>query len=529
MGAAELPGSPDPLYYLANFQIMLDTIVRRDGDLLSADERRFVVDFRALPANARALLVRMAMRKGSLFRASRLRYAEIEDLAGALSRLAGTGWIDDQPLLSVENLFSLFTKSEVARILGLPRTALKERKGAVLSGVRDAFARCRRLPDWGPAPDAVYRLEVAPLALRLRLMFFGNFHQDLKEFVLSDLGIFKYQPIRLHPGSRPFRSRRDVDGFHALYRCRELLREGVDPSIAEAALPPRIVDCEWLEERRESLRFRIARAHERAGNAGRAYEIYSTCAHPEAAIRAQRSAAAPGRAGLRRKPGTAAFPGFELRIRRTAADRPVEHLVAELLVGASVECTEAHFVENALVNSLFGLLCWSAVFAPLPGAFFHPFHRDPADLASAGFVDRRRGEFAACLAGLRTGAYKDSILRRYAQSHGTSSSFVAWAIVDEPLLRTALECFPAAHLNLWFRWMMQDLKAHRSGFPDLVQFFPKSGRYRLIEVKAPGDRLQDSQRSCLQFMLSHQMPVSVCRVRWDDGADLNRDPQTCYI
>ncbi len=527
MREAESPGSPDPLYYLTNFQIMLDTIVRRDGDLLSADERRFVEDFQALPVNARALLVRMAMRKGSLFRASRLRYPEIEDLAGAISVLVGTGWIDDHPLLSVENLFSLFTKAEVAGILGLPRSALKERKGAVLSGVRDLFAGCRRLSDWGPVPDAVCRLDVAPLVLRLRLMFFGNFHQDLREFVLSDLGIFKYEPIRLHPGSRPFRTRIHVEGLHALYRCRELLRDGVEPSIAEAALPPRIVDCDWLEERRETLRFRIARAYEKAGNAGRAREIYSTCTHPEAGIRAQRSAAAPGRAGRRRKPDAAAVPGFELRIPRTAADRPVEHRVAEQLVGASVECTEAHFVENALINSLFGLLCWRAVFAPLPGAFFHAFHRDPADLSSAGFVDRRRGEFAACLAELQTGAYKDTILRRYAQSRGTSSSFVAWAIVDERLLRIALECFPAAHLQLWFRWMMQDLKAHRSGFPDLVQFFPESGRYRLIEVKAPGDRLQESQRSCLQFMLSHRMPVSVCRVRWEEGADLNRDAQTC--
>jgi len=26
-----------------------------------------------------------------------------------------------------------------------------------------------------------------------------------------------------------------------------------------------------------------------------------------------------------------------------------------------------HYVENALLCSLFGLLCWEAIFAPLPG------------------------------------------------------------------------------------------------------------------------------------------------------------------
>src|SRR5690606_31738424 len=35
----------------------------------------------------------------------------------------------------------------------------------------------------------------------------------------------------------------------------------------------------------------------------------------------------------------------------------------------------AHYVENTLVNALFGLLCWDVLFAPLPGAFFHPFQR----------------------------------------------------------------------------------------------------------------------------------------------------------
>jgi hypothetical protein len=61
---------------------------------------------------------------------------------------------------------------------------------------------------------------------------------------------------------------------------------------------------------------------------------------------------------------------------------------------------------------------------------------------------------------------------------------------------------------------VRDIRTNRAGFPDLVQFFPRSGRYRLIEVKAPGDRLQNNQRLCLEFMLKYRMPVSVCHVRW---------------
>jgi hypothetical protein len=35
----------------------------------------------------------------------------------------------------------------------------------------------------------------------------------------------------------------------------------------------------------------------------------------------------------------------------------------------------------------------------------------------------------------------------------------------------------------------------------------------LIEVKGPGDRLQNNQRRFLEFCVSHGMPVSVCYVR----------------
>ncbi|KAG1240591.1 hypothetical protein G6F68_017511 [Rhizopus microsporus] len=58
-----------------------------------------------------------------------------------------------------------------------------------------------------------------------------------------------------------------------------------------------------------------------------------------------------------------------------------------------------HYVENALINSLFGLLCWPAVFAPLPGAFFHPFQRAPADLDAPDFHQRRAALFNDSLCG----------------------------------------------------------------------------------------------------------------------------------
>lgn len=39
----------------------------------------------------------------------------------------------------------------------------------------------------------------------------------------------------------------------------------------------------------------------------------------------------------------------------------------------------------------------------------------------------------------------------------------------------------------------------------------------MIEVKGPGDRLQDNQRRWLAFFHRCEMPVAVCYVRWAES------------
>ena len=177
-----------------------------------------------------------------------------------------------------------------------------------------------------------------------------------------------------------------------------------------------------------------------------------------------------------------------------------------------------HYVENALINSLFGLLCWDVVFLPLPGAFFHEFHSAPADLYTPDFHRRREREFAACFAQLATGEYRQTIRRTFACKVGIQSAFVSWGLLTPELLDVALECLPPAHLERCFQRILLDVKTNRAGFPDLIQFWPRERRYRMIEVKGPGDRLQDNQIRWLDYCASHGMPVSVCHVHWAAGA-----------
>jgi hypothetical protein len=70
-------------------------------------------------------------------------------------------------------------------------------------------------------------------------------------------------------------------------------------------------------------------------------------------------------------------------------------------------------------------------FAPLPGAFFHPFQSGPADLGAPDFVLRRQPLFDACLAELEDGRYRATIRQRFADKQGVQSPFVFWGTLSK--------------------------------------------------------------------------------------------------
>src|SRR6185437_14285747 len=121
------------------------------------------------------------------------------------------------------------------------------------------------------------------------------------------------------------------------------------------------------------------------------------------------------------------------------------------------------------------------------------------DLLDAGFHERRAALFAACFAQLDSGAYRDTILDTFERKSGLQTPFVAWDCLTREALELALDCIPAAHLSGFFQRLLTDMRANRSGLPDLIQLWPGERRYRLIEVKGPGDRLQDNQIRWLSF------------------------------
>lgn len=543
----------NPFYYLNNFQQVLAWLTQRYADVLSAEEQRFIEDFAAVPRPSQGLLVRMVMRKGLRFRHSRLNYAEIGDIGTAVAPLLAMGWVAEQTPVSLVELFDVLLKPEILLCLGHLIERPKAKKTEWLQALSAHVDEPQPFQAWCPQlEDRLYSLTIMDICDRLRLMFFGNLYQDWSEFVLADLGIFTYETVAFSAESRGLRSRRDVDACVFLYECQQRLEAGEPAQDIVAQVNALELDNPWLERRRGKLLFQIGQYGERIADFALALRIYRDCTYPGARLRmirvlerigeyalalelGEEAARAPQDAAeaqalvrivprLRRKLGGPPVPRalareverLDLQLQRVDPALSVEYHVQAHLHD---EAAPVHYVENSLINSLFGLLCWPAIFAPLPGAFFHPFQRGPVDLLNEDFHVRRAELFAACFAELDDGRYRDTIIRRYVDKWGIQSPFVFWGALSEELLNQALDCLPAEHLKHWFSRLLLDIKANRAGMPDLIQFWPQHKAYRMIEVKGPGDRLQDNQLRWLEFCHEHRMPVAVCYVQWmEQGA-----------
>ena len=544
--------APHRYYYLHNFQRALDWIAERYADLLDTREQAFMAQFAQLPPLSQALLVRMLMRRGPWFRADKLVYEEIPDVVTAAQPLLALGWIKADAAMELGELFDLHTKPELLQIFGKNAFSRSISKRDMLTFLEQSNPASQPYADWNrSAAQPAWRVMVGDLAERFQLMFFGNQYQTWSEFVLADLGIFQYETVAFDAQSRAFQSRADIDAYLALHQLRQSLEEGAAVADVLVALEAQKSANPWLEKRRAKVLLRVGQACERAQDWALAEQAYLACAylgarqrHIRVLERLQRfdEALALAMAAARQPESdeeSQKVARMLPRMRRQMGEPPagrrasLQPEVAQMRVDVELDagdepvaveyalrdhwhCDAApvFYVENALVNSVFGLLCWPAIFAPLPGAFFHPFQSGPADLGAPDFVARRAALFERCLAALHDGSYRDLVMQRFVQKQGLQSPFVFWGVLTPELLQLALDCIPAVHWQLLFNRLLRDVKTNRSGLPDLVRFWPAEQRYEFVEVKAPGDKLQDNQIRWLAYCAAHQIPVRVCHVHW---------------
>ncbi|WP_086479336.1 VRR-NUC domain-containing protein [Oceanospirillum sanctuarii] len=428
---------------------------------------------------------------------------------------------------------------------------------------------------WPDAPFLLIALRCSPLFERLRLMFFGNLYQSWSEFVLTELGIQQYERVDFTPESRAFKQRQEVDIYLALYQIQqqldviktnaealafesdplEDLAHSLDKLVAEhqAYLSDEGANrSEWLQRRYHKICFQLGHHAERSGYPELALKCYRNSQEDEAVIRRFRlmeklvageggyealyneleavllSTGKPEQRLLLKRILKRVARKLNKSVKSSKKVRLTEkHLIMQPYPNRSVEPVLvdhlaeqgeiAFHVESRLINGLFSLLFWPALFEPVPGAFFNPFQSGPADLYREDFYQDRQQRMDEIFHRLtHSDDYKEDILSCYQQKQGISCTLMHWPVLNETLIKLSLELIPAKHLEALFRHLLLDLRHHRKGLPDLVVFNPDEKTYRFVEVKAPGDRLQDHQRLWLEQMLRDGIPAEVVYVSWQD-------------
>lgn len=535
----ELP----PDYYLDNFQYLLSFVVDHYGSRLSVAERDWHARVTGLPEPARRLYIRLVMRRGPVFRVARLSYPEIGDIDCAVDDLLCAGLGDNCDAVPTVDLLATLTRPDLLALPADEKPPAGLRKDGLVTWLAE---RDVRPTERFISLDGLEHLRV------FKLFFFGNLRQDFTEFVLNDLGVTPFEKYAVDPASNWLTDRELVDQAlviddlsavsHAVVHVGDVLLLTTFASLLPA--PP---EQPRLRSRYDRIVNRVARQLERIGAFEDAAALFRRSLATPARERRARVAVAQGDyrsaedicTTILDTPLDEQEQEFAIRflhkIRRHCDTvlpassvawlqyRPVTEEIclspSEVRVEQAAVAwyeehgADAYYVENSLVPGLFGLTFWDIIFSPADNAFYNPFQRGPEDLFTPEFRSRGAAAINARLDLTRDlDRWSALVFDTFEQKYGITNHFVHWSWLDPGLLRRFMLSPAGLCLGAVFDRMLRDLRQHRSGFPDLVVF--RDGDCRLVEVKGPGDKLQEHQRRWLRFFDEIGLPASVLNVSY---------------
>ncbi|MGF1736228.1 VRR-NUC domain-containing protein [Photobacterium satsumensis] len=540
-----LPELP-PTYYRDNFICLINTVNKMYGDLLASNEKHWYDSFSALSEAAQCLYIRLLTRKGPYFRYDKIHYPEIDSVDAAFTELKQAKMVSLNPNnICYDTFCALYSKPELLQLFDFLASHKQAKKPDIVNQVinhqPDISLHTVRLVE-------VYHNEHLPVFF---LLFFGNSHQDLSQFVLADLGLHQFEDYPIDPNYRLFQQRQDIDQWLQLSALNELYwqyKEAKDLTAIAAmaeSLPERF-DWPPLERKRQQLINHVGRDIERLGSnvpekLDQARLLYQQSERPpsrerqvrildkqgnisQALALAQLIQASPTNEEeadvadvlthrLLNKLGNKQPPRKKPQFENERLCLAQHQASVELDVAAYFQQHGWHsyYLENTLLCGLFGLALWDIIFSAQQGAFLNPFQRSPKDMFSHKFYLSRRLQIDERLAALESGEWQDW-LEIYRAKQGISNDWVNWDMLPEAIVHQAVSAIPTSALVAIFKRILFDPRNNRNGFPDLILF--KDEQYCFAEVKGPGDTLQKNQIRWLKMFQQNQINAKVVYVEW---------------
>ena len=532
-------------YHLAHFREMLGFVERLYGAILGDAERAWLADFRALDRNAQSLLVRIANRKGAVFREAHLRYPDVDDVGGRLAEMTAAGFASPVLPEDFAAALAVLSKDEILDLLAEGHADEGVRKSwtkaNVLSAARERldFEAC-----FGAAHGAGLVAQRRKRVLRYLLyLYFGRITDGLTSFAMRDLGLVRTNRFREDFEAR-FAAREEAEEafFHAeriawLDRCDAAQADGM----ASEALrwPPPGEEAAPL---RDTLLHALGRHREKAGDMPGARALYALGASPECGERAVRLDWAAGEKGAVRErlEGMIADPASDgealfaqdFLARKFGGKRT--SLITDMLRDAPIlGLDESHkaapekgaaalferrgwaacHAENTPWRTLFGLLLWDVIYDDGTARLHNAFERMPGALRDGTFYQGNSEAVEARLALLDDpDAAMARLLGILTQHHGTLTPLFRWYPDMIERLRPLLYHAPPGALASVLRAMASDYRGRKDGFPDLM--LHREGALRLIEIKTEGDQIRRNQLLQLELLREAGFDVAINRIAW---------------
>ncbi|MBM7035140.1 VRR-NUC domain-containing protein [Vibrio ulleungensis] len=534
-------------YYLENFRRLVDHAQKNYSSLITEQESCWLATFASLSVQGQRLTVRLLTRKGVWFRSDKLSYQEIPDIEGTLTELQDAEIVHLNPPLSAAELGTqLLTKNEIIQRFPVSNKQLK--KPQLIEELSQA-AQVHH------CSFTIVQLLDNAILDTLLLLFFANYHQDQSQFILEDLGVHKFENYALDEHNRFYQHRQQLESLRLFSqlsddyydRYRSLPK---DDKISALEHWYSLIDHDrkqyadpsahsYTHTKRQSLVNLIARDFERLGMLDKALELFNGTELPPSRERRARILLQQQRINeassiidemlerplsieeqeVAQRLLTKRLRAQGEKVPRTSKPRVDEDFIQLDLSIQRVELAaadyyraqgfEVYYVENAFLCGLFGLLYWDAIFAAVDGAFINPYQAQPKNLYSSRFAQLRQVELNRCRVQFEQHGYR-SLSDTLKRKQDILNPFVYWSLFNRELLSQAEQCLPPDTLLQLTDIILSDRKAYRAGMPDLVAF--RDGQTFWIEVKGPGDKLQDNQWRWIKHFQALQLPIRVCYV-----------------
>ncbi len=515
-------------YYHDNFTRLINFVVERYLSILPNNTVQWIDIYQRLNISEQRLFVRLISRTHSVLRFDAIKYPELGDTETLLATLIDEGLVKSG-CSDLSNLTRLAKKDDLLALLIDPRITSKS---AALASLKDLSLNEQRrlIESLGRKIQPIVVAKEPHLPL-ICLCYFGNPYQNLTEFILSDLGIKTPPKWPIDRNMGVFNTREQLLKHYELALESKQFHDAQKQLSLEDLIGlyqlPSEADDPNLIRRRQHLNDLIAREVERRGNLEQAislyqqlpsyfsWERYLRCLH-----KTNKSAKALSLIkssefvtdqffSFRRRfqpqlerslnlPKTR-FTIFEPRQYRLTLRRSNNRVEKDVVNYFEAQGERAFFAENKIINTLVALCFWQVIAADVKGAFYNPYQFSPVDIHRSDFLSSRETQWNSELKLLKNSELSALVAARLKQLEGLTAMLLNPQVLQPADWLDVAEQIGADKIIALAKYLFNDVRSRRSGQPDLL-VCSATGQWRFVEVKGPGDLLQDHQRDWFEIL-----------------------------